>query len=148
MAVEAGSSDNRQVVEVTWDRDVVTGDAVQLHCMNPDNGDVSNSGISQNDGRGYVSFPPGYSGKCVITVIDGSQNEDTGTISVDGESAETVPPTEGEDPPQIWGPNDPRPDVPIELPPWMEAGGPPPVIELPPDFWTGNLPPAAQPVDR
>ena len=89
MAVEAAQSGTRQIVQVTWDTDLVTGEVVILHCVNPANGDVSVSGPSRNDGVGYVTYPEGYSGETVITVLDNDQNTDNGTISVTPESAET-----------------------------------------------------------
>ena len=136
MAVEATESGTRQIVEVTWDESVVSGDAVRLHCVNPDNGDVSVSGVSQNDGRGYVTYPEGYTGSSVITVQDGSGNTDSGTIKVDGGGAETVPPGETEPVPPdlgIW-PDPPEgvelPTHPIVIPPDM--GFNPPPSEFPP----------------
>lgn len=140
MAVEASKSGTRQVVEVTWDTDIISGDAVRLHCVNPDNGDVSVSGVSQNTGKGHVSYPQGYTGRSEITVQDGAGNTDTGTIAVDGENAETVPPDETTPTPPdlgIW-PDPPEgsvlPEHPIVIPPGLDD-----------DFWTGNLPPSEHP---
>jgi hypothetical protein len=136
MSVEAAQSGERQIVQVTWDTDTVTGELVVLHCVNPDNGDVSVSGPSKNDGTGYVTYPPGYSGQTVITVLDNDENTDSGTIKVEDGGAETVPPdaTEPPEPPDlgIW-PDPPEgsvlPEHPIVIPPDM--GFNPPDSEFP-----------------
>ena len=54
-----------------------------------------------------------------------------------------VPPDSGA-PPGFWGPNDPRPTPPINLPPWDQSGGRPPGIWGPPGPWPSppiHLPP-------
>jgi hypothetical protein len=144
MAVEQQASADRQIVALSWDTERVTGEVVQLRCVNPENGDVSVSGLSKNDGEGYVTYPLGYSGSTFVTVQDNDGNEDSGMISVgDAEPPEVdipefpQPPIEIPDLPDgIWGPTDPRPTPPIVIAPGLGD-----------DFWTGNLPPSAQPVN-
>lgn len=116
MAVEAQESTTRQIVPVTWDREIVTGEVVQLFCVNPENGDVSNSGLSKNDGQGYVTYPEGYSGTTEVTVYDNDGNADFGVITV-GDTGEIVPP-DTEEPPEA--------EHPIELPPEGIEGTPHP----------------------
>ena len=152
MAVEQQESADRQIVSFTWDKDVVTGEVVQLRCVNPENGDVSVSGLSRNDGAGFVSYPLGYSGSSEITVSDNDGNQDVGLVTV-GEQPATEPPVEGEEPPEIWKPEFPTNPIEIpDLPPsiWGGAEEPfptPPIVIHPgdDDFWTGNLPPYAAP---
>ena len=149
MAVEAQASADRQIVKLGWDTGVVTGEVVQLRCTNPENGDVSVSGLSKNDGEGYVTYPVGYSGITHVVVSDNDGNSDQGFIA----AGDAELPGEGE-PPEVDIPEFPTP--PIEIPDlpdgiWGGANEPfptPPIViaPLPPDFWTGNLPPAAQPV--
>jgi hypothetical protein len=137
MAVEATKSADRQIVKVAWDKGIVTGEIVQLFCVNPDNGDVSNSGLSRNDGEGAVSYPLGYSGTSEVTVYDNDGNSDFGIITV-GEEGEVEPP-EVNVPvfpthPIVLPPDSPlEPTHPIVLPP---EGTEPPVpthpIVLPP----------------
>lgn len=152
MAVEATQTADRQIVAITWDNErTVTGEVVQLRCVNPENGDVSVSGLSKNDGEGYVTYPLGYSGSTEVTVSDNDGNQDVGLITV----GEQEPPETGEgEPPEVWKPEFPTP--PIEIPDLpLEIWGPgdprptPPIVLAPgidDDFWKGNLPPAAQPI--
>jgi len=132
MAVEAEKSGDRHIVKVTWDKGIVTGEVVQLFCVNPENGDVSNSGLSRNDGEGAVSYPLGYSGTTEITVYDNDGNADFGLVTV-GDDGAVVPPEPGEPPvpthPIVLPPDsdlkpehpialpDPHPEHPIVLPP-------------------------------
>lgn len=143
MAVEVSNSSARQVVTVSWDKSIVTGEVVQLYCVNPDNGDVSNSGLSANDGEGYVTYPEGYSGTTEVTVYDNDGNADFGVITV-GEGGEVEPPEVNVPTfptfPIVLPPDtDLKPEHPIVLPPEGETppeGGEPPVpshpIVLPP----------------
>lgn len=95
MAVEVAKSDSRQVVQITWDQTILDGEIVQLFCANPDNGDISQSGLSANDGKGSVSYPQGYSGTTEVTVFDNHGNSDFGVITVgDGEVTQPEPPVE------------------------------------------------------
>jgi hypothetical protein len=139
MAVEPtqGEAVSRQLVQIGWDLETVTGEVVQLRCVNPDNGDVSVSGVSKNDGIGYVSYPLGYAGMTQITVADNDGNSDSGFIEVDGEGNASIPEAPTPPPDVPTDPTDPdaHPEHPIVIPP-----------VLPPDFWTGNLPPFVQPV--
>ena len=84
MAVEVNEAlvASRQVVPITWDQSVLDGEVVQLYCANPANGDISNSGLSANDGKGQVSYPLGYVGTTEITVFDNHGNSDFGVIEV------------------------------------------------------------------
>ena len=140
MAVEATKSADRQIVKVTWDKSVVTGELVQLFCVNPDNGDVSNSGLSRNDGEGAVTYPLGYSGTSEVTVYDNDGNSDFGIITV-GEDGEVVPPDEVNVPtfpthPIVLPPDtDLHPEHPIVIPP--ESGGEPthPIVLPPTGIW-------------
>lgn len=138
MAVEATKSGDRQIVKIAWDKSIVTGEVVQLFCVNPENGDISNSGLSANDGEGAVSYPMGYSGSTEITVYDNDGNADFGVITV-GEDGEVVPPDPGEPPvpthPIVLPPDsDLKPEHPIVLPPEGETDPPVPThpIVLPP----------------
>jgi len=63
MAVEAAGSSDRQIVAVTWDKGIVTGEIVQMFCVNPENGDVSNSGLSANDGQATSPTRPATPGR-------------------------------------------------------------------------------------
>ena len=95
MAVEVAQSDSRQIVQITWDKSILDGEIVQLFCANPENGDISQSGLSANDGKGSVSYPEGYSGTTEITVFDNHGNSDFGVITVgDGEVTQPEPPVE------------------------------------------------------
>ena len=95
MAVEVAQSDNRQIVQITWDKSVLDGEVVQLFCANPENGDISQSGLSANDGKGSVSYPEGYVGTTEITVFDNHGNSDFGVIEVgEGDVTQPEPPTE------------------------------------------------------
>lgn len=93
MAVEVNEAAvaSRQVVPITWDQSVLDGEFVQLYCANPENGDISNSGLSANDGKGSVSYPLGYVGTTEITVFDNHGNSDFGVIVV-GEGDEITQP--------------------------------------------------------
>jgi hypothetical protein len=146
MAVEVSNSSARQVVTVTWDKEIVDGELVQLYCVNPENGDVSNSGLSVNTGEGSVSYPEGYSGTTEVTVYDNDGNADFGIITV-GEDGETVPP-EVNVPvfpthPIVLPPDSPlEPTHPIVLPPEgetppTEGGGEPthPIVLPPLGIW-------------
>ena len=84
MAVEVVTSEisDRQVVPITWDTEIVSGQLSKLYCVNPENGDISQSGITKNNGKGTVSFPPGYVGTSEITVSDELGNTDFGVIVV------------------------------------------------------------------
>jgi hypothetical protein len=124
MAVEATETSDRQVVTVTWDKEVVTGEVVQLYCVNPENGDVSQSGLSANDGEGFVTYPAGYSGSSEVTVYDNDGNADFGVITV-GEAA----------PPEVNVPV--FPTHPIVLPPDSPLEPTHPIV-LPPE---GEIPP-------
>jgi hypothetical protein len=139
MAVEAEKSGDRLIVKVTWDKGIVTGEVVQLFCVNPDNGDVSNSGLSRNDGEGAVTYPLDYTGTTEVTVYDNDGNADVGIITV-GEDGEVAPP-EVNVPvfpthPIVLPPDsDLKPEHPIVLPPEGgegEGGEPTHPIVLPP----------------
>jgi hypothetical protein len=154
MAVEATKSGDRQIVGFTWDKEIVTGEIVQLYCVNPENGDISMSGYSKNDGEGYVTYPIGYSGSTEITVYDNDGNADFGLVTV-GEGGEVAPPEPGDPPvpthPIVLPPDsDLKPEHPIVLPPeGGEGGEEPPVpthpIELPPEIWP-NPPEGSAPI--
>jgi hypothetical protein len=118
MAVQAEKSADRLIVKVTWDKSIVTGEVVQLYCVNPENGDVSNSGLSRNDGEGAVSYPLGYTGTSEITVYDNDGNADVGIITVgDDGSVETDPDAHPEHPIVLPPDTDLHPEHPIHLPP-------------------------------
>jgi len=130
MAVEVTKSGDRQIVKISWDKSIVTGEVVQLFCVNPDNGDISNSGLSRNDGEGAVSYPLDYSGTTEVTVYDNDGNADFGVIVVgeDGEVEQPEPPPEpthpivlppdsGLTPEHPIALPDPHPEHPIVLPP-------------------------------
>jgi hypothetical protein len=153
MAVEASGSAERQIVAVTWDKEIVTGEIVQLYCVNPDNGDVSNSGFSRNDGSGYVTYPPGYVGSTEVTVYDNDGNADFGVITV-GEDGTVEQPPEVNVPvfpthPIVLPPEtDLHPEHPIVLPP-EEGGGdgePTHPIVLPPEGIWPNPPEGTAPI--
>lgn len=139
MTVEANpeSVTTRQIVPITWDKEVVTGELVQLLCVNPENGDSSQSGITKNTGSGKVSYPQGYSGTTEITVVDNDGNADFGVVTV-GEGGAVEPPVEP--PTEPTEPVDPgwgididtgylRPTHPIVLPPDVEPPVEPPIID-------------------
>ena len=144
MAVEATGVSDRQIVTVKWDKSVLDGELVQLYCVNPKNGDVSNSGLSANDGSGQISYPAGYSGSTEVTVYDNHGNADFGIVTV-GEDGEIVPP-EVNVPvfpthPIVLPPDtDLHPEHPIELPPEGGGGEPTHPIVLPPDGIWPNPP--------
>src|SRR5215831_13062277 len=115
MAVEPITSVNRQVVPFTWDTSKLDGEVVQFHCTNAETGGVSTSGLSKNDGNGIISYPLGYAGKTLVTVIDNHGNTDEGFIEVDGEGNASTP--EPPDPPVDVPPVEPPPSV-DELPPF------------------------------
>ena len=148
MAVGVKESGNRLCVVLTWDKAVVNGEVVQLYCVNPENGDVSQSGLSKNDGSGQVSYPPGYSGTTEVTVYDNDGNADFGVITV-GEGGEVAPPDPDAHPehPIVLPPDsDLKPEHPIVLPPEGEGGDAHPEhpIVIPPDKWPSHpieLPP-------
>lgn len=131
MAVEVQQSADRLVVEVTWDKDAINGELVKLYCVNPDNGDVSESGLSVNDGTGSVSYPAGYTGKTEVTVYDNHGNADFGVVEVEEGEATTpddnadlepthpivLPPESGLEPTHPIALPDPHPEHPIVLPP-------------------------------
>jgi hypothetical protein len=136
MAVEVTGSSDRQIVTVGWDKSLLDGELVQLYCVNPDNGDISNSGLSANDGSGQISYPQGYSGTTEVTVYDNHGNADFGIVTV-GEDGEIVPPDPPVYPthPIVLPPDSPlEPTHPIELPPEGEVDPPVPThpIVLPP----------------
>ena len=136
MAVEATGVSDRQIVTVKWDKSILDGELVQLYCVNPKNSDVSNSGLSANDGSGQISYPAGYSGSTEVTVYDNHGNADFGIVTV-GDDGEIVPP-EVNVPvfpthPIVLPPDSPlEPTHPIELPPEGSGGEPTHPIELPP----------------
>ena len=149
MAVEAQASADRQIVVVSWDKEVVSGEVVKLYCVNPENGDVSVSGLSANDGEGYVTYPVGYSGSTEITVYDNDGNADFGVVTV-GDDGSVAPPDPDAHPehPIVLPPDsdlkpehpialpDPHPEHPIVLPPlgiWGDIEAPEHPIVLPPD---------------
>jgi hypothetical protein len=136
MAVEATKSGDRQIVGFTWDKSIVTGEIVQLYCVNPENGDVSVSGLSKNDGEGFVTYPVGYKGKTEVTVYDNDGNADFGLISVGDGDATTDPDAHPEHPIVLPPDTDLKPEHPIVLPP--EGGGdehPAHPIVIPPEVW-------------
>lgn len=152
MAVEATKSADRQIVKVTWDKEIVTGELVQLFCVNPENGDVSNSGLSRNDGEGAVTYPLGYSGTSEITVYDNDGNSDFGIVTV-GEDGEIEPPEVNvpvfPSHPIVLPPDSNlTPEHPIVLPPEGgegEGGEPSHPIYLPPDGIWPNPPESTGP---
>jgi len=135
MAVEVTDSSDRQIVTVGWDKSLLDGELVQLYCVNPDNGDISNSGLSANDGSGQISYPQGYSGTTEVTVYDNHGNADFGIVTV-GDNGEIVPPDPPVYPthPIVLPPDSPlEPTHPIVLPPDnVEPPVPTHPIELPP----------------
>jgi hypothetical protein len=135
MAVEAQDSVDRLIVPVTWDKGIVTGEVVQLFCVNPANGDVSNSGLSRNDGEGAVSYPVGYTGTTEITVYDNDGNADFGLITVEEDGSVETDPDAHPEHPIVLPPDSPlEPTHPIVLPPEGETDPPVPThpIVLPP----------------
>lgn len=87
MAVEVQS--NRLGVTVTWDESV-DGELVQIVCFNPATGDVSQSAIRRNVGRGVLTYPQNFTGVTEITVFDNHDNSDRGVIEVAEGEATTV----------------------------------------------------------
>ncbi len=79
MAVEIAL--DRKAVEITWDKDALNGNKVEIRCVNPDGGDVSTKKTA-NDGRAVVTFPKDYSGKTEVTVSGAGNTVETGTIEV------------------------------------------------------------------
>jgi hypothetical protein len=138
MAVEATKSGDRQIVGISWDTGIVTGEVVQLYCVNPANGDVSVSGISRNDGEGYVTYPLNYVGSTEVTVYDNDGNADFGLVTVgeDGE-VDTDPDAHPEHPIVLPPETDLKPEHPIALPdPHPEH----PIVLPPLGIW-GGVPP-------
>lgn len=140
MAVEINEAAiaSRQVVPITWDQGILDGEVVQLFCANPENGDISNSGLSANDGKGSVSYPLGYVGTTEITVFDNHGNSDFGVIQI-GEGDEITQP---EPPVEPTVPVDPNYGIDIPVDPGYgvdEGTGP-----VKPDQ---SLPEPEQPVD-
>lgn len=81
MAVEI--SLDREAVELTYDKDAVHGDTVNVKAENHEDGDVSTRNDLKNDGRIFWSYPKGYAGSTDFTVTGSDGGEDTGTVSVD-----------------------------------------------------------------
>jgi hypothetical protein len=130
MAVEVVTTDisDRQVVPITWDLAVVTGQLAKLYCVNPENGDKSESGISANDGS------------TEITVYDELGNADFGLIVVGEEEITTDPDAKPEHPIVLPPETDLKPEHPIVLPPegsggeHPDQGLPAPEGEVDPDY--------------
>jgi hypothetical protein len=80
MAVETDVE--RKAVSITWDKDALQGEKVDIRCENPDTGDVSTIDNVKNDGQHVVTFPNDYTGTSNVTVTDASGNVEEGTIQV------------------------------------------------------------------
>lgn len=74
---------DREAVELTYDKDAVEGDTIDVRAVNPDDGDVSTRNGLQNDGRFTWTYPKGYAGTTEFTVSGSDGGEDTGTVEVD-----------------------------------------------------------------
>ncbi len=72
---------DRKAVEITWDKDALNGNKVEIRCVNPDGGDVSTKKTA-NDGRAVVTFPKDYSGTTEVEVRGAGGTVESGTIEV------------------------------------------------------------------
>lgn len=81
MSVEL--SFDRVAVELTYDRDAVAGETVDVKATNPEDGDVSTRGGLPNDGRVFWSYPKGYVGTTEFEVVGSDGGSDTGSVTVD-----------------------------------------------------------------
>lgn len=79
MAVELAL--DRKAVEITWDKNALNGNKVEIRCVNPENLDVSTKKTA-NDGRAVVTFPKDYSGETVVYVTGAGNTVETGKIEV------------------------------------------------------------------
>lgn len=82
MAVEADTTEGggRKAVNITWDKDALNGDTVDLRSESGD--DVSTRPGIPNDGAAVVTYPEGYHGTSHITITDADGNVEEGDITV------------------------------------------------------------------
>lgn len=151
MAIEVQDGATREVVTVSWDMEAINGEFVQVFCVNPDNGDKSNTGIHRNQGSATITYPEGYTGTTEITVLDNHGNTDDAVIAVSPDGAVVIDPDahpehpiELPDEPIEPSPDDPHVEHPIVIPP---PGFNPPDSEFPPHPEPNEPPTEAVPED-